>query len=117
MKIIRNGVPFEFSLRNRGHLQSFLDLVMEENRPTSFTLEVEYNEEENNFLLDICGAGFRDLSCNKAQGEDCGYLITELMCLAGIADQFLENPQDRFGVRIPQTFSVTDTRGNLVGRL
>lgn len=117
MKIIRNGTAFEFSLKNRGHLQSFLDLVMEESRPSNFTLEVDYSDEENNFLLDICGAGFRDLSCLKAQGEDCEDLITELMCLASSADQYHENNRDRFGIRIPQTFSVLDTSGNLVGRL
>ena len=117
MKVIKNGTPFAFSLRDRGHLYAFLDLLLEEIKGDAYSMRVEYDEEENNFLLDICGAGFRDLSCLKAQGEDCEYLITELMCLASSADQYHENNRDRFGIRIPQSFLVADIQGNTVGRL
>ena len=117
MKVIKNGTPFAFSLRDRGHLYAFLDLLLEEVKGDAYSLRVEWEEEENNFLLDICGAGFRDLSCTEAVGETSNDLLSELMCLASSADQYHENNRDRFGIRIPQTFSVTDTSGNIVGRL
>lgn len=117
MKVIKNETPFAFSLRDRGHLYAFLDLLLEETKGDAYSMRVEYDEEENNFLLDICGAGFRDLSCVEAVGENCNDLLTELMCLASSADQYHESSRDRFGIRIPQSFLVADIQGNTVGRL